>query len=78
MREIWAHFYDTAFWLRRRRLQLLAHPLCKMCASRGAVTAACIVDHVVPHKGNWNLFALGELQLLCKHCHDSRKRPIEL
>jgi 5-methylcytosine-specific restriction endonuclease McrA len=79
MQEIWKHFYDTAFWQRRRKQQLLAHPLCKMCAARGAVISiATVVDHVEPHKGDWNLFALGELQSLCASCHNSAKRFIEL
>ena len=74
----WKPFYSTAFWLRRRRLQLQAHPLCRMCGARGVVTPATVVDHVQPHKGDWNLFALGELQSLCKPCHDSPKRAFEL
>lgn len=78
MREAWKHFYDTAFWLRRRKLQLKAHPLCKMCAARGVVAIATVVDHVKPHKGDWNLLALGELQSLCASCHNSSKRFIEV
>jgi 5-methylcytosine-specific restriction endonuclease McrA len=75
MRETWKHFYSTAFWQRRRKLQLNAHPLCKMCA---VVTPATVADHVEPHKGNWNLFALGPLQSLCDSCHNSRKRYVEV
>jgi 5-methylcytosine-specific restriction enzyme A len=78
MREAWKHFYDTAFWQRRRKLQLTAHPLCAMCAARGVVTPATVADHLVPHKGNWNLFATGELQSLCDSCHNSRKRYVEV
>ena len=74
----WHRFYDTGFWLSRRRLQLKAHPLCQICQARGALTAASVVDHVKPHKGDWNLFVLGELQSLCKTCHDSSKRFFEL
>jgi 5-methylcytosine-specific restriction enzyme A len=74
----WIGFYRTAFWLRRRKLQLNAHPLCRMCASRGVVTPATVADHVQPHKGDWNLFALGDLQSLCAACHNSAKRSIEL
>jgi 5-methylcytosine-specific restriction enzyme A len=77
MREAWQHFYGTAFWQRRRRQQLLAHPLCRYCSDSGLVTPANHVDHVKPHKGNWNLFALGELQSLCGPCHSSRKQIIE-
>ncbi|MCP3475530.1 HNH endonuclease [Bradyrhizobium sp. CCGUVB1N3] len=63
---------------RRRKLQLQAHPLCKFCLDRGLVAIATVADHVEPHKGDWNKFALGELQSLCKACHDRTKRVIEL
>jgi 5-methylcytosine-specific restriction endonuclease McrA len=70
-------FYNTGFWKRRRRLQMKMHPLCKLCADGGVVTPARVADHVKPHKGDWNLFALGELQSLCVDCHNSRKKIIE-
>lgn len=73
----WQHFYSTPFWVRRRELQMLHHPLCKMCLERGVVTAATVADHVVPHRGDWNLFRLGELQSLCAPCHNSFKKFIE-
>jgi 5-methylcytosine-specific restriction enzyme A len=77
MHETWKHFYDTGFWQRRRRLQLIAHPLCRYCAEGGVVTPATHVDHVKPHKGDWTLFCLGELQSLCAPCHNSRKQLVE-
>ncbi|MFH0298368.1 HNH endonuclease [Bradyrhizobium sp. 31Argb] len=73
----WQHFYTTAFWLRRRKLQLKHHPLCKLCLGRGVVTRATVADHVVPHRGDWNKFCLGELQSLCADCHNSEKKHIE-
>lgn len=76
-RESWNGFYTGAYWQRRRRQQLLEHPLCKFCAQRGELTRASVVDHVQPHRGDWNLFVLGELQSLCKHCHDSIKQRHE-
>ncbi|MEN9807216.1 MAG: hypothetical protein RL756_1736 [Pseudomonadota bacterium] len=48
-----------------------------MCAADRRVTAATVADHVVPHKGDAVKFWHGELQSLCKHCHDSRKQRIE-
>jgi 5-methylcytosine-specific restriction protein A len=77
MREAWQHFYGTAFWQRRRKLQLRTHPLCKFCADDGIVTPATHVDHVKSHKGDWNLFCLGELQSLCASCHNQRKQHEE-
>jgi hypothetical protein len=37
-----------------------------------------VVDHVVPHKGDWTEFVTGELQSVCEPCHNSVKRQIEL
>jgi 5-methylcytosine-specific restriction enzyme A len=76
-RDAWDHFYGTAYWQRRRSLQLGAEPLCRFCADGGIVRPATVVDHVEPHKGDWNLFVLGELQSLCDDCHNSRKKIIE-
>jgi 5-methylcytosine-specific restriction enzyme A len=76
-RTDWHHFYTGAYWLRRRRAQLLEHPLCKFCAQRGDITRASVVDHVERHNGDWNKFVLGELQSLCKPCHDCTKQRVE-
>jgi 5-methylcytosine-specific restriction endonuclease McrA len=73
----WQRFYDTARWQRRRTLQLKHHPLCKFCLNRGVVTRATVADHVIPHKGNWTLFSLGDLQSLCSSCHSNQKQAIE-
>lgn len=45
---------------------------------RGQVVAATIVDHVIPHRGDQQLFwDKSNWQSLCKHCHDSHKQRIE-
>ena len=49
-----------------------------MCASRGVVSVACIADHVVSHRGDWNEFVTGALQSLCEPCHNSAKRLLDL
>jgi len=74
----WENFYKTARWQRLRKHQLKAEPLCRFCLERGIVTAANVVDHVVPHRGNWTEFVTGKLQSLCEPCHRSAKRQIEL
>jgi 5-methylcytosine-specific restriction endonuclease McrA len=39
---------------------------------------ATVADHVIPHKGDESLFwDAGNLQGLCKRCHDSDKARIE-
>jgi hypothetical protein len=37
-----------------------------------------VVDHITPHKGDWNAFWLTPLQALCKGCHDSPKKLVEI
>jgi hypothetical protein len=79
MSVAWQHLYNSAHWKRRRALQLKMHPLCKFCLEgRGKVVPAEVADHVEPHGGDPNKFFLGELQSLCKSCHDSRKRFMEI
>jgi 5-methylcytosine-specific restriction enzyme A len=63
---------------RIRRHQLRDPPLCKYCLERAIVTPATICDHVEPHQGDVNKFWLGPFQSLCKECHDSTKRFVEL
>lgn len=71
-------WYTTYRWKQRRLAQLREHPLCGMCASKGRVTVATVVDHIVPHRGDWNAFWLNKCQSVCKPCHDSAKRYEEL
>jgi hypothetical protein len=48
-----------------------------MCLARGVVTAACIADHVVSHRGDWLAFMTGALQSLCEPCHNSGKKLLD-
>ena len=73
----WDKWYSSPRWARIRRHHLLEHPLCKFCLERGIVTPAtiCITSS---RTGHVNKFWLGPFQSLCKPCHDSTKRHIEL
>lgn len=63
--------YKTALWQRLRAEQLRREPLCRYCKEMGEVTAAMIVDHIKPHRGERDLaFDPDNLQSLCKPCHD--------
>jgi 5-methylcytosine-specific restriction protein A len=68
----WRRFYGLNVWKVRRRHQLQIEPLCRACLAVGEVTAATIADHIVAHGGDWNSFRRGELQSLCKPCHDHK------
>jgi 5-methylcytosine-specific restriction enzyme A len=69
--------YRSAHWQARKRQQLQRHPLCVMCLSQGRVEVATVVDHVVPHRGDRELFYNGAVQSLCKPHHDKTKQQIE-
>jgi 5-methylcytosine-specific restriction endonuclease McrA len=73
----WREWYGLGRWRNRRKVQLQEHPLCAFCLKRGLVVPATIVDHVEPHRGDWNKFVLGAVQSLCSHCHESTKKEIE-
>jgi len=65
-------------WREARAAFLKAHPLCVYCARAGRVTAANVVDHIQPHRGNMALFWDRSLwQGLCTHCHNTIKAQEE-
>jgi 5-methylcytosine-specific restriction protein A len=67
-----ARGYDTV-WRKYRRAYLAEHPLCRRCEQEGQLTAASIVDHIVPHRGDPVLFCEPtNHQPLCKPCHDTK------
>ena len=47
--------YDSR-WKKARDGFLRKHPLCAECQEEGRVTAANVVDHIIPHKGDETLF----------------------
>ena len=64
--------YDSR-WQRARVHYLRVHPLCVRCQDAGKVTAASVVDHIIPHKGDKQLFwDISNWQSLCKQCHDTK------
>ena len=66
-------------WQQYRLKFLKANPLCKFCENEGRVTEAKIVDHIIPHEGNQQLFwDECNHQPLCKLCHDKVKQKIEV
>jgi 5-methylcytosine-specific restriction endonuclease McrA len=64
-------------WKKARATFLAHHPLCARCGAR-----ATVVDHIVPHRGDWELFWVhGDYekrpnepgwQPLCARCHSSK------
>lgn len=73
----------TTQWDKARNGFLAKHPLCVECLKHGRTTAFTVdrngrawpneVDHIVPHKGDQELFWEPEnWQTLCKRCHSSK------
>lgn len=73
----WRNWYSCAPWRKRRLRQLKRKPLCRIHFDAGKTVAATIADHVKPHRGDWKKFIRGELQSLCKRCHDTIKQAEE-
>ena len=69
--------YGSGRWRKRSKFQLAQEPLCRACAARGEPVVATAADHVHPHRGDPRQFWFGELQSLCRPCHDSRKKFAE-
>jgi 5-methylcytosine-specific restriction protein A len=68
----------TYEWQQARLSFLDENPLCVYCEREGQVTAACIVDHRIPHRGDKVLFwDRSNWQSLCKPCHDGIKKREE-
>ena len=64
--------YDSR-WRKARGRFLKAHPLCVQCQKQGKLTQATVVDHIVPHRGDQQLFwNESNWQPLCKSCHDTK------
>jgi len=62
--------YD-ARWQRARLIFLQKNPLCIECQKEGHIEPATVVDHIVPHKGNVDLFwDESNWQPLCRKHHD--------
>lgn len=74
----WHGLYSLPIWTDTLRPeQLMREPFCRECAKRGERVYAVVVDHIIPHRGVWRLFAnQGNLQSLCERCHN-RKTALE-
>ena len=58
-------------WRKVRLSFLKLHPLCVHCQAEGVITAATVVDHIKPHKGDQALFwDVDNYQSLCARHHN--------
>ena len=64
----------TYQWQQARERFLRANPLCVYCKRKGKLTAASVVDHIIPHRGDQARFNdKTNWQSMCKPCHDIDK-----
>lgn len=58
-------------WQKVRKMYLKENPLCVECLNLGIITPATIVDHIEPHKGDYDKFwDEDNMQSLCEKCHN--------
>jgi 5-methylcytosine-specific restriction enzyme A len=68
-------WYTSARWKKERAVFLSIHPLCAECEQRGFTTAATIMDHKQPHRGDYDLFwSASNWNPLCASCHSKKTR----
>ena len=65
-------FYQSAAWRAVRAAFLRAHPVCRLCAARGLLVAARVVDHDTPIKDGGAKYDESNLQCLCTSCHNAK------
>ena len=71
-RKVRSHhsLYNTGSWRRSRKSYIQHHPLCMRCKKYGMTTASTDVDHIIPHRGDPDLFYdINNWQALCHSCH---------
>ena len=65
-------------WRKARAEFLAQHPWCRFCAEVGRQMRATVVDHIVPHRGDAELFwDRSNWQSLCDTHHSSTKQAQE-
>lgn len=75
----WRRWYKTARW-QALRWSVLTRDLftCRRCHKVVNATSQLVADHIVPHRGDEAMFwDAGNLQCLCKPCHDKHKQREE-
>lgn len=70
--KAYRRWYNLKAWKVARRTHLARQPLCERCEKAGRITAATVVNHRTPHKGDWSLFIDPDNhESLCSPHHDA-------
>lgn len=71
----WARLYNNEQWREASKAYRLANPLCVECERHGVTKAAECVDHIEPHRGDYQRFwNRHNWQSLCNECHARKTR----
>jgi 5-methylcytosine-specific restriction protein A len=61
-------------WQKIRNFHFRKYPWCEKCMDYKKYVSATDVHHVIPHKGNREIFYKSPLQSLCHECHSKQTR----
>ncbi|OOY16730.1 hypothetical protein BMI85_06595 [Thioclava sp. DLFJ4-1] len=75
----WRAWYSTARWQKLSlKVRVAANFICARCDELAIGKGQSVADHKIPHRGDPALFwDEGNLQCLCKRCHDIHKQREE-
>jgi len=72
-RPEWHSMYKDPRYQKARTRYLQRHPLCVECEEIGQIVPATILDHIIDHKGDYDLFwDESNWQGLCESDHNSK------
>ena len=72
-RPSWYRLYECKRWRDQRLIYLMDNPLCVVCAKDGRITPANTIDHIIDHKGCYDLFwDVSNWQSTCASCHSKK------
>lgn len=72
-------WYQTPEWTALSKLVRSEEPLCRECKKANTLTPTECIDHIIPHRGDWDKFIdRDNLQSLCARCHNRKSRQEQL
>ena len=61
--------YTSMQWRKTSHAYRAQHPICELCEKEGRITAAVMVDHIIPIRDGGKVWDFSNLQALCKRCN---------